>query len=75
MSSKNISIREEIYRDLERAKGDDESFSDVIARLLAARRGEHPLYDLVGTLADGEAEQVREEAAEFRDRLDERYDP
>lgn len=71
MSSKNISIREDIYRKLKRAKAEDESFSDVIDRLLASKSEKHPLYDLVGILDEDEAERVRERAAEFREQLDE----
>ena len=61
MSSKNISVREDVYRALQNAKGDDESFSDVIERLLEARDGDHPLYGLVGTLDEEEVEAVEEE--------------
>lgn len=71
MSSKNISIREDIYRKLKRAKAEDESFSDAIDRLLASRSEEHPLYDLVGILDADEAERVRERAAKFREQFDE----
>lgn len=71
MSSKNISIREDVYRELKRAKGEDESFSDVIERLLSAREGDHPLYGLVGLLDDGEVERIREASERFRRELDE----
>lgn len=71
MSSKNISLREDVYRELKRAKGEDESFSDVIERLLSAREGDHPLYGLVGLLADDEVVRVREASEQFREELDE----
>ena len=70
MGSKNISIRDEVYSALKEAKGEDESFSEVIERLLASRSGEHPLYRLVGALDESEAERVRELAAEFRGSVD-----
>lgn len=70
MSSKNISVRDDVYRALKNAKGEDESFSDVIERLLASDEGEHPLYDLVGTLDEGEAERVRDRSDEFRESVD-----
>lgn len=71
MSSKNVSLREDVYRELKATKGEDESFSDAIERLLAAERDEHPLYGLVGLLDDEEAERVREGAEKFRESLDE----
>ena len=70
MGTKNISIRDEVYRKLKESKREDESFSDAIDRLMAAGEGEHPLYDLVGTLDEGEAERLREETASFRDQFD-----
>jgi len=71
MGSKNISIRDDVYFELKKAKEEDESFSEVIERLLASRSGEHPLYELVGTLDESEAERVRELAAGFRGSVDE----
>ena len=70
MSSKNISLREDVYRALSEEKGEDESFSDTINRLISARRGEHPLYDIVGILDEDEANRVRERTAAFRVQLD-----
>lgn len=75
MSSKNISIREDVYRALQNAKGDDESFSDVIERLLEAREGDHPLYGLVGVLDEGDVERARERSKRFRESVDERMEP
>ena len=71
MGTKNISIRDDVYRKLEASKRDDESFSDAIDRLIASREGDHPLYDLVGTLDDEEAERLRDRADEFREQFDE----
>jgi predicted CopG family antitoxin len=70
MSSKNISVRDEVYRALKNAKGPDESFSDVIDRLLDDGRDEHPLERLEGTLEGAEAAAVRERMDAFRERLD-----
>lgn len=70
MGSKNISVRDDVYRALKEAKAEDESFSDVIERLLGRDSGEHPLYRLVGTLDGREAEAVRERIAEFRASVD-----
>jgi predicted CopG family antitoxin len=74
MGSKNISVRDDVYRRLRDAKSDDESFSDAIDRLLSVGDADHPLYELVGTLDDDEADRVRERAQEFRAQLDEEMD-
>lgn len=71
MGSKNISIRDDVYRKLKDSKQEGESFSDAIERLMAAREGEHPLYDLVGMLDDEEAERLRDSANQFREQVDE----
>lgn len=70
MSSKNISVREDVYRALKNAKGPEESFSDVIDRLLEDGRDGHPLERLEGTLDEEEATSVRERMEAFRERLD-----
>jgi predicted CopG family antitoxin len=70
MGSKTVSLREETYDRLERAKGDDESFSDVIDRLL--RTDDQPLGGIVGILSDEEAARLREHSRAFRAEADER---
>ena len=70
MGSKTISLKEETYNRLERAKGDDESFSDAIDRLLGTE--EQPLEGLVGILTDEQAERLRERSQAFRADVDER---
>lgn len=72
MGSKTISLKEETYMRLERAKGEDESFSDVIDRLLGDER--HPLYGLVGLLDEEDIERVRERADAFREDVETRLD-
>ncbi|QSG09151.1 antitoxin VapB family protein [Halapricum desulfuricans] len=72
MSSKTISLKEETYERLRRAKGEGESFSDVIDRLLG--NDEHPLYGLVGLLAEDEADRLRERSRAFREEVDSRMD-
>jgi len=74
MSSKNISVRDDVYRALKNAKGPDESFSDVIDRLLSAEEEEHPLDRLEGMLDEDEAAAVRERMDGFRESLDEQMD-
>lgn len=73
MSSKNISVREDVYRALEEAKGEDESFSDVIERLLKGDE-EHSLYGIVGMLDEDEVAEVREKSSAFRESADEQMD-
>ena len=51
MTAKNLSVREDVYRRLAEAKREDESFSDVIERLLERRSS---LLSLWGALADSE---------------------
>ncbi|WP_424017008.1 antitoxin VapB family protein [Halorientalis pallida] len=70
MPSKTVSLKAETYERLRRAKGEDESFSDVIDRLLGD--DEHPLYGLVGLLDDDEVETVREHSRSFRSDVDDR---
>ncbi|MHA1637787.1 MAG: antitoxin VapB family protein [Candidatus Thorarchaeota archaeon] len=54
MGYKNISIREDIYIRLRKAKRDAESFSDVVARLL---KPDDDILDLFGTLSMTEEER------------------
>lgn len=71
MERRTIDLREDVYEALDAERRDDESFSDVLRRLLDAQRDEHPLRELVGTLDDQEAEELRAHAEEFRESLDE----
>lgn len=72
MASKTISLKEETYDRLARAKGDEESFSDVIDRLLRARETEHPLYELVGLCSETELEALRTRSHAFREDVGDR---
>lgn len=72
MASKTISLSEDTYNRLAQAKGEDESFGDVIDRLLG--EDEHPLYDLVGLLEEEDIEALRERSSAFRADLDDRMD-
>jgi predicted CopG family antitoxin len=70
MAGKTISLKEETYERLAGEKGEDESFSDVIDRLL--REGDHPLYGLVGLLDEEEIADLRARSRAFRGSVDER---
>ncbi|TMI15059.1 antitoxin [Candidatus Bathyarchaeota archaeon] len=48
MASKNLAIREEVYRKLSDAKKEGESFSDVIEKLLEKRGDLLPLWGAWG---------------------------
>ena len=74
MPSRTISLKEETYDRLARAKGEDESFSDVVDRLLGVESGEHPLQELVGLLDDEQVATLRERSRAFRESVDERMD-
>lgn len=70
MGSKTISLKAETYHRLDRVKGPDESFSDVIDRLLNA--DEHPLEDLVGLLDEEAVATLRTRSSAFREDIDDR---
>ncbi len=59
MASKNMAIREDVYRRLSESKMEGESFSDVIERLLERRESLLPLW---GALANsGELDTIERE--------------
>lgn len=70
MVSKTVSLKEETYRRLTQEKGEDESFSDVIDRLLAAE--DQPLFELVGLLDDDALESLEERSQSFRAAVEDR---
>lgn len=72
MGSKTVSLKTETYRRLDRVKGEGESFSDVIDRLLEAE--DQPLFRLVGLIDEEQAAELREQSQAFRERLDHRMD-
>jgi predicted CopG family antitoxin len=59
MSTKTISIREDVYSLLSRAKREDESFSEVIERLLSSQRTDLSSY--FGALKDDPLLDILEE--------------
>jgi predicted CopG family antitoxin len=64
MTTKNLAIREGVYRKLAEAKRQDESFSDVIDRLLEKRGS---LLSLWGILSESkEIAQIEREVKEIR---------
>ncbi|RDE15578.1 MAG: hypothetical protein C4K48_03700 [Candidatus Thorarchaeota archaeon] len=54
MGYKNISINEDVYRRLRKAKRDNESFSEVIRRLLGP---DDDILDLFGTISMSDEEK------------------
>ena len=64
MTSKNLAIREDVYRKLLDSKKGDESFSDVIERLLEGRQD---IMAYAGILArDKDFERVVEDIQQVR---------
>lgn len=74
MSSKNISLREDVYQELKATKGEDESFSDVVERLLESEQDDHPLYAISGIIDEGRADELHEHVEEVRADVDEEMD-
>ncbi|TLX97118.1 MAG: antitoxin [Thaumarchaeota archaeon] len=66
MTSKNLSVKEDVYKKLREAKKGNESFSDVIERLLD---GGHDLMAFAGILSrDKEFERVKSDIQQVRKR-------
>lgn len=72
MGSKTISIKDDTYHRLDRLKGTDESFSDVIDRLMDHDAGETPLAGLIDMLDTEEAAALRDRSRAYRRAMDER---
>lgn len=58
MTSKNISLRKDVYKKLREEKRPGESFTDVIGRLL--RMEKPPLTHFSGTISEETAERMEE---------------
>jgi predicted CopG family antitoxin len=69
MPTKTIGVREEVYERLRARKRDDESFTDLIDRLIDESEGDW--RDGFGSLSAEEADSLREAAAASRERFDE----
>ncbi|KDS91321.1 hypothetical protein FK85_03705 [Halorubrum saccharovorum] len=69
MPTKTIGVREEVYERLRARKRDDESFTDLIDRLIDESEGDW--RDGFGSLSTEEADSLREAAAASRERFDE----
>lgn len=65
MATKNIAIREDVYRSLVQAKSDEESFSDAIERLLQRKDS---LLSFAGAFKedDSELRQIEKEVRKLR---------
>lgn len=63
--SKTIRVGEETHADLAALKGDDESFEDVIRRLLERRR--ERIRDGAGYWSEADAAAARERLEEMRE--------
>ena len=66
MTSRNLSVKDDVYKKLREAKKRNESFSDVIERLLD---GGHDLMAFAGIFArDKEFERVKSDIQQVRKR-------
>lgn len=74
MGSKTISITDATYDRLRAVKGSDESFSDVINRLLDAGDDDHALTELVGLVTEAELKRIKDRSATIRSELDDRFE-
>ncbi len=64
MASKNLAVREEVYRKLLEAKKENESFSDVIERLI---EGKQDLMAFAGILSgDKDFDRITEDIQRVR---------
>jgi len=69
MPTKTIGVREEVYERLRARKRDDESFTDLIDRLIDESEGDW--RDGFGSLSAAEADSLREAAGASRTRFNE----
>ena len=69
MPTKTIGVREEVYERLRARKRDDESFTDLIDRLIDESEGDW--RDGFGSLSAEETDSLREVAGASRERFDE----
>ena len=67
MSSKTITIREDVYEKLSRVKG-ERSFSELLESLVDEKRVD--LEDSFGSWSSEEAEETRDKIREFREDFD-----
>ena len=74
MATRNIAIREEVYKKLASAKGEDESFSDTIDRLLSKKSS---LLSFAGVFDedDEDLKMIEEEVSNLRRRATLRVTP
>lgn len=70
MSSKSISISESAYRKLKALKNENESFTDAVNRLTQERS----LLEIAGILSDEEADDIRDNFEDLRDRSRDRVE-
>ncbi|MBI4439646.1 antitoxin VapB family protein [Candidatus Woesearchaeota archaeon] len=65
MSTKTITVTEESYTILSSSKKTDESFSEVIKRLLTPKKD---IMAYAGFISDDEAEDIKDSIRELRER-------
>ena len=69
MGTKTIGVREKVYERLKARKRDDESFTDLMDRLLDESKGDW--REGFGTLGEDDAAELEELVEQSRERLNE----
>lgn len=64
MTSKNLSVKEEVYKKLREAKNENESFSEVIDRLLEGKKDLMPFAGIFSR--DKEFDQISKDILKVR---------
>lgn len=75
MPRRTISLKQETYTRLAEAKGEDDSFSDVIDRLLGVQDKDNPLDELVGLCDPDDVARLRARSRSVRDDVNYRMRP
>ncbi len=67
MATKTITIKESVYRSLIALKRENESFSDLLARLAARSKTIEILKNMSGTIEFGDSDKIINEIYERRE--------
>ena len=70
MATKTITIMEDAYELLKQEKTGNESFSEVIRKVIPKKKS---IWDFVGILSDEEGEQLQETVKEIRKRMTKQF--
>ena len=71
MASKTLMIQEDTYNLLVKLKTKNESFNDLILRLIYAKQDFEPFFGLLDDIDENELDNAILEARELNDKMDE----